>query len=149
MAEASTSEAGQTKKILQLHNFRKQYRGFSGTSDRDTTVEFYFSVRPEDGQNAEGFWCEVQLRENLASREGWKKLSKTDLYKALYCFAVDNLRRAGGRPTRHMALSWIPGTSYAEGPPSEWNLAAVDLKRPRAVIIDAGEGILPVVVEQH
>jgi hypothetical protein len=139
------------KKLLRLHRYKKQYRGFSGTSDKDTTMEFLFTLSPLEAQknstSLETFWCEVQLKQSLASRAGWKDLGKADIAKALYCFAVDAIRHSGGRAARHLTVDWIPGAPYAEGP--SWDLAKIDLKKTEPVVIDPDEGIRPVVVFQH
>ena len=138
--------AADSKKVLRLHSTRKQYRGRSGTEDLDFIVEFLFSISDEDGQHLEPFWCEVHLKDNLRERGGWKKIGDKELPKAMYFYAVESLKKAGGRPTRHLDMNWIPGTDYSEGPP--WDIASVDLKNTQPVVIE-DEGILPVVVEQH
>lgn len=133
------------KKTLKLHQHRKQWKGRSGVSHEDLTYEFLFSVTDAEGRG-ESFWTEVQLKSELREREGWKNLSSIDTIKALYCFAVDCLRRAGGRPTRHLQLDWIAGTPYAEAPC--WDLFKVNLDNPQPVEIDPAEAIDPVVVHQ-
>jgi hypothetical protein len=80
-------------------------------------------------------------------RPGWAKLDKNDLVKALYCYAIDAIKRAGGRVTRNLPVEWVIGAPYAEGP--HWDLSAVDLARPEPVVVDAADAIVPVVVHQH
>jgi hypothetical protein len=138
--------AATSKKILKLHRTKKQYRGHSSTENLDFIVEFLFSMSDENGQHPEPFWCEVHLKENLREHGSWKKIGDKELPKAMYLYAVDCLKKAGGRPTRHLDMNWIPGSEYAEGPP--WDIASVDLKNTQSVSID-DDGILPVVVDQH
>ena len=102
--------------------------------------------RHESAQVTEPFWCEVHLKKNLRERGAWKKIGDKELPKALYLYAVDCLKKSGGRPTRHLDLNWIPGSDFAEGPPE--NYASVDLKKTQDVVIE-DSGILPVVVDQH
>jgi len=135
-----------SKKVLKLHRTKKQYRGHSGTEDLDFIVEFLFSINDESAQVTEPFWCEVHLKKNLRERGAWKKIGDKELPKALYLYAVDCLKKSGGRPTRHLDLNWIPGSDFAEGPPE--NYASVDLKKTQDVVIE-DSGILPVVVDQH
>ena len=110
----STSETGAgasagvaSRKILQLHRHKKQYRGHSGVSEKDFIADFLFSVRPAEAGAGEvtTFWCEVQLKRELAERGSWKDLSKNDRFKALYCFAVDAITKAGGRAVRRVRSS--------------------------------------------
>lgn len=144
---ATDKESSSSKKILQLHKYKKQYRGHSGTTEKDFIADFHFTLREADGSSPPiTFWSEVNLRSNLATRDGWKDLSKDDRFKALYSFAIEAIQKSGGRPIRHMTLGWIPSSSFAEGP--SWDLSKVNLKNPAPVEIE-GEGILPVVVEQH
>ena len=136
-------------KVLTLHRHKRQYRGHSGTWDKDFVADFLFSLRPADNSApGETFWAEVRLRENLLNHGQWKDISDQDRYKALYCFAVEAIKKAGGRPVRQMSLGWIPSAPYAGGPDPAWNIDAVDLKSETPVTID-GDGIVPIVVHQH
>lgn len=149
--ETSSSAAAGGKKLLTLNRYKKQWRGRSGVSDRDTIVEFLFTVTPLEGEKpagpGENFWCEVQLKRRLADRPGWKALGQEDTVKALYAYAVEAMRKAGGRIKRHLTMEWISGAPYSEAP--HWDLSGIDLSSPRPVVLDPGEGIEPVVVHQH
>ena len=134
-------------KTLQLIKYKKQYGGHSGTWDHDVVADYLFSIRPEDGSAPPTvFWTEVRLRQSLLNRVGWGDLSVEGKFKALYLFAVEQLKKAGGRPIRQMSLGWVPKVPYADGPC--WEIGSVNLDRPAPVTIE-GDGIQPVVVHQH
>ncbi|MBI4583745.1 MAG: hypothetical protein HY717_06955 [Planctomycetes bacterium] len=159
-------ESKSSRRILTMHRYRKQYRGFSATMDKDFVVEFLFSLRPENvpesgpaggpksgpgsgpqentgsGGGLEYFWCEVQMKADLAGHGAWAELSKEDRIKAMYCCAADTIRNSGGRIVRQIEMNWQPLQPYAEGP--IWDLKKIDLRRPEPVAIE-GEGIRPVV----
>lgn len=147
-AGAVTEAPRRKRRVLRLHRHKKQYGGHSHTTEKNFIADFLFTLRdPGDpSSRVETFWCEVHLRHNLATRGAWKTLSQKDRFKALYCFAVEAIQKAGGRPIRQMSVSWVPGSPYAEGP--HWDLSAVNLRRPQPVEIE-GNGIVPVVFDQH
>ena len=148
MANQDAQQDAQSK-VLTLHRYKRQYRGHSGTWYKDFVADFLFSLRPADNSDpGETFWAEVRLRDNLLNRGKWKDLSDQDRFKALYCFAAEAIKTAGGRAVRHMELGWMPTAPYADGPDPAWNIDAINLKSATPVTIE-GAGIVPVVVHQH
>lgn len=157
MAEAESQAAATgSGKVLRMHRYRKQYRGRSGTQEKDFSIEFLFSLTPPrqadagaavEAEQPQIFWTEVHLRPSLIKRAGWKDLGDKEKIQALYCAAVDAFRKSGARrPVRQVFLDWIPGTPFAEGP--HWDLSKVNLKRPEPVTIEE-PGVTHVVVPQH
>ena len=146
---STAGEAGTGRKqVLQFLEYKKQYRGHSGTWEKDFVADLLFSLRDADdpGATPVTFWCEARLRHDLASRGEWKNLSKHNRFRALYLAAIEAIRNAGGRPVRHVTLNWQPSLPHAEGPGQD--LSDVRLLNPPPVTIE-GDGIQPVVVHQH
>jgi len=148
MTDSESTSSGGANKVLKLYRTRRQYRGHSGTQDEDFIVEFLFSLSLEGATGVEPFWCEVHMKKNLRERPGWKDRAEEVWIKAAYRFAVESLKKSGGRPTRHLDMNWLPETEYAEGPPLSWDLGPLDLNNIKPVVFD-DEGISPVVVDQH
>ncbi len=144
MASAEAATGG--KLVLKLHNYRKQWKGRSGVTHEDLTYEFLFSVSSSSGQKLESFWTEVQLKDALRNREGWKNLSEIDTIKALYAFAVECISKGGGRAMRHLVLNWVAGTPYAESPC--WDLFKINIDSNPTAEIDPAEAVDHVVVHQ-
>ena len=90
--------------------------------DSDMIALFFFSLQSKEDYDQgltpdsnDCFWTEVFLSRQLAETDGWKKLGKKAMLKAMFHHAVKSLS-AAKRKLRQVNLAWTPGTGIEKGP---------------------------------
>jgi hypothetical protein len=122
--------------VLELHDWKDM-----GLDDEsDIIALFLFTLMPVSERTsgvkpgaAHGFWTEVRLSRDLASRGRWAGLSKKDKLKAMFRFAQERIQEAG-RKLRQAPMYWTPMSPLRDGPP--WSLAEIAFPKAPPLVFE-------------